>query len=159
MTATPISAATRYLAAGVLKIYFVASISNKLSPTRTELNAGTDLTSQVAEVNGWTVSSNLIDSPDYGSRFTSKTTGRTEVADSSLKIYASQDTNDVRSLLPRNTTGFVVMLWGGDVSSQHMDVFPVTVSSCGKEVPDSADADLMVTFAITSVPAEDVVIP
>ena len=159
MAATPIAKATRFFAPEVTKIVFCATVANKSAPTRSEINAGKELSGEVSAVNGFTVSSGLIDSPDYGNRFTSKTPGRTEVADSSLTFYQSQDTNDVRSLLPRNTTGFILMMWGGDVPTQKMDVFPVTVTSAGKSIPDNADADIVVSFAITSVPAEDVTIP
>ena len=159
MAATPIAAATRFFAPEVSKIVFCATVANKSSPLRTEINAGKELSGECSAVNGFTVSSNLIDAPDYGSRFTSRNAGRTEVADSSLVFYQSQDTADVRTLLPRNTTGFILMMWGGDVPTQKMDVFPVTVTSVGKSIPDNADADITVSFAITSVPVEDVAIP
>lgn len=159
MAATPLAATIRFFAPEVTKIVFCATVANKNSPTRAEINAGKELSGQVSAVNGFTVSSGLIDAPDYGNRFTSRNPGRTEVADSSLTFYQSQDTNDVRRVLPRNTTGFILMMWGGDVPTQMMDVFPVTVTSAGKSIPDNADADIMVQFAITSVPAEDVTIP
>lgn len=159
MAATPLAATTRFFAPEVTKIVFCTTVANKSAPTRSEINAGKELSGQVSAVNGFTVSSGLIDAPDYGNRFTSRNPGRTEVADSSLTFYQSQDTNDVRLVLPRNTTGFILMMWGGDVPTQRMDVFPVTVTSAGKSIPDNADADITVQFAITSVPAEDVVIP
>jgi hypothetical protein len=159
MSATPITAAKRYFAPEIAKINFLPACANKNSPTRSEINAGTDLTPDVSAINGWSVTSNLLDSPDYGSRFTSKTPGRTDAANSDLKFYASQDTVDVRELLPRDTTGFVVIMWGGDVPTQKCDVFPVKVSSNAKSLPDNADADITVSFAITSKPAEDVTIP
>lgn len=159
MAATPITTAQRYFAPEICKINFLPAVANKNSPTRSEINAGTDLTPEISAINGWAVTSNLIDAPDYGSRFTSKTPGRTDAADSSLTFYASQDTTDVRELLPRDTTGYVVIMWGGDVPAQKCDVFPVKVSSNEKNLPDNADADIVVHFAITSVPAEDVAIP
>lgn len=159
MAATPLAATTRFFAPEVTKIVFCSTVANKNAPTRTEINAGKELSGEVSAVNGFTVSSGLIDAPDYGNRFTGRNAGRTEVADSSLTFYQSQDTNDVRLVLPRNTTGFILMMWGGDVATQRMDVFPVQVISAGKSIPDNADADIVIQFAITSVPAEDVVIP
>jgi len=44
MAAPPITGSTRYIPEGVTHFYFVSSIANYLSPTRAELNAGTDLT-------------------------------------------------------------------------------------------------------------------
>lgn len=159
MAATPIAATDRFFAPSVTKIVFCATLANKNSPLRTEINAGKELSGECSEVSGFTVTSNLIDAPDLGTRFTAKTPGRIEAADSSLKFYQSRDTNDIRTLLPRDTTGYILLMWGGDVPTQKMDVFPVTVSSVGKTVPDNADADITISFAITSVPAEDVAIP
>lgn len=159
MTATPLAPTTRFFAPEVTKIVFCPDVANKAAPTRVEIDAGTSLEKECSAVNGFTVSSGLIDAPDYGSRFTAKNAGRTEVADSSLTFYQSQDTDDVRNVLPRGTTGFVLIMWGGDVPTQKMDVFPVEVTSAGKSIPDNADADITIQFAITSVPAEDVAIP
>jgi hypothetical protein len=153
----------KFFAVGTTKILFCATIANKNSPTRAELTAGIPLCEpdrdDVSAINGWTVTSNLIDSPSYGSRFTSKIAGRTEVSDSSLTFYQDITGADVREVLPRDTAGYVVIMWGGDAPASKMDVFPVTVSSVGKSGPDNAAADLTIDFAVTSIPAEDVTIP
>jgi hypothetical protein len=159
MAATPIASTDRFFAPTVTKIVFCAAVADKSAPTRSEIDAGTELSGEVSEVNGFTVNGAQIDAPDYGTRFTSKTPGRTEAADSSLKFYQSRDTDDIRAILPRDTQGFILLMWGGDVPTQKMDVFPVTVTSAGKSIPDNADADITVMFAITSEPAEDVTIP
>lgn len=159
MGATPIAATTRYFAPEIVKILFVPTITSKSAPTREQLDGGKDLTAEISAIDGWTVSSDMIDAPDYGSRFTSQTSGRLKADNSSLTFYASQDTDDIRAILTRDTTGFVVIMWGGDVEGQLCDVFPIIVSSVGKSLPDNADADIQVMFAITSPPAEDVAIP
>ncbi len=160
MAATPIAAASRFINPGVTKVYWVVSIANKSAPTRSELNAGTDLSGELADVNGWVVSSNQVDTPDMGSRFTSKIPGRITADDSSLSVYESQTTVDARSLMPRDTTGFVVWMDGGDVAGQKMDVFPVKVSSVAKSRSTGDDPGrLTFQYSITSQPAEDVAIP
>jgi hypothetical protein len=160
---TTLAEPVKFFAVGTSVILFCATLANKSSPTRAELTAGIPLCEpdrdDVSQINGWTVTSNLIDSPSYGSRFTSKIAGRTEVANSSLTFYQDITGTDVRTVLPRDTTGYVVIMWGGDVTASKMDVFPVTVSSVGKSGPDNAAADLTIDFAITSIPAEDVAIP
>jgi hypothetical protein len=160
---TTLAEPVKFFAVGTTKILFCATLANKSSPTRVELTAGIPLCEpdrdDVSQINGWTVTSNLIDSPSYGSRFTSKIAGRTEVANSSLTFYQDITGTDVRTVLPRDTTGYVVIMWGGDVTASKMDIFPVTVSSVGKSGPDNAAADLTIDFAITSIPAEDVAIP
>jgi hypothetical protein len=161
MSATPITSTKgkRFFAPEVTQIVFCGTLADYNNPTRAEIDGGKRLEKECSAVNGFTVGSNLIDAPDYGSRFTSRNAGRTEVPDSSLTFYQADDTNDVRRDLPRGTTGYVLFLWGGDVPTQLMDVFPVEVTSAGKSIPDNADADITVQFAITSVPAEDVAIP
>ncbi|GAA0347895.1 hypothetical protein NE235_10715 [Actinoallomurus spadix] len=159
MAATPITRTDRFFAKRRSRIVFCATLANKNSPTRSEINAGTDLTGEISQVNGFNTTSNLLDAPDYGSPFTSKTPGAIEAADSSFQCYQDKTTHDIRELLPRDTTGFVIIMWGGDVPGQLCDVFPVTVSSTPKSLPDNAAADITINFAITSEPAEDVVIP
>lgn len=159
MAATPLAATDRFYAKRVTKIVFAAAVSDKSTPTRSEINAGTELSGQCSEINGFGVNGNLFDTPDYGTTFTSKIPGTTEAPDSSLKFYQSRDTDDIRALMPRDTTGFIIIMWGGDVPTQLCDVFPITVSSVSKSLPDNAAADVTVSFAITSEPAEDVAIP
>lgn len=159
MAATPLAATDRFFAKKVTKIVFATAVANKNSPTRAEIDAGKELSGQVSEVNGFGVTANLIDTPDYGTTFTGKIPGPTEAGDSSLKMYQSRDTNDFRRTAPRGTTGYIIIMWGGDVPTQLMDVFPVTVSAVTKTIPDNAAADMTFAFAITGEPAEDVAIP
>ena len=161
MAATPIAAPVEYINAGVTKVYYLPACANVLSPTRSELNAGTDLTRAVAESNGWQVESDNVESPNMDSIFTATISGRTKVADSSLTLYCDVTGADVRALLPRGTNGFVVWLDGGDVPTRKADVFPVRVSSLGKvrEAKGDTPATIVVSFAVTATPAEDVTIP
>lgn len=156
-----ITAAVRYFRPGTTKIYWVRTIATYTTPTRSEINAGTELANEVAEINGFTVTSESVDTPDLGSRFVSKIPGRITSEDSSLNFYASSTGfNDARSVLPRDTTGFVVFMDGGDVSTTgRMDVFPATVASHGKLRGIEDPAMTQASFTVTRVPAEDVVIP
>src|SRR5690554_4879036 len=100
MAATPLNPTTRYIPPGVRQYYFVPTIADKNAPTRTELDAGTDLTGEIAEVSGFQATSESVDTPDLLSRFTSRVPGRITADDSSITFYASQDSDDVRTLLP-----------------------------------------------------------
>lgn len=159
MAAPNITPTTRFFAVGVTRVVYCASVSVKTAPTRAEINAGTDLSNEINATNGFSVGSNLIDAPDIGTTFTSKVIGRTESPDSSLTMYQSLTTADIRSVLPRGTTGFILIMWGGDVAGRKMDVYPVTVASVPKNLDDNKASDLQINFAITSQPAEDVSIP
>lgn len=159
MVATPISASTRYIPPGTRAYYWVPTIANKAAPTRAELDAGTDLTREIAEVSGFQTTSESADTPDLGSRFTSKIPGRITADDSSITLYASQNSQDVRQLLPRDSSGFIVQFPEGDVASRTMDVFPVKVSSAPKETSIEDPGKIMVQFTVTSEPKENITVP
>jgi hypothetical protein len=159
MPATPISATTRYIPPGTTRYYWVASISNYTSPTRAELNAGSDLTAEVQAVSGFATNSDQQDTPDLGSRFVSKIPGRITADDSSITLYASANSSDARTLMPRDTSGFIVILPEGDVTGQKMDVFPVKVTGVPKSRDVENPATMTFQYAITKVPSENITIP
>jgi hypothetical protein len=160
MAPPKITPAVRYFDPEVTKVYWVPTIATKTSVTRSELNAGTDLSDDVGDQEGWTVTSEEIETPDLGTRFTSKIGGRTSVDDCSLTMYASSDSVDVRVLLPRGTVGYIVWMDGGDVAGNKCDVFPVTVisNSAMRSVGDDA-ARRQVQFSVRDEPAESVTVP
>jgi len=85
--------------------------------------------------------------------------GRISVDDSSLTFYASLTSVDVRSLLPRDTTGFILFMDEGDVAGRKMDVFKVTVASAPKLRAIDDVSQIQVSFSITASPSENVTIP
>lgn len=159
MPATPITSAVRYYRRGVTKVSWVPTIADKSSPTRTELDAGTELSLEVGEIEGWQVTSNVIETPSLGSLFDAKINGSITADDSSLTMYASQSGEDVRTLLTRGSNGFIVWMDTGDTATELMDVFPVRVLSQGKMRTLDDAAKIQVQFAVTSEPAENVAIP
>lgn len=159
MGATPISSSTRYYRKGVTKFYWLTACDDPSQPTRAEMDAGIDLSLEIAEINGWQVTSAFVDTPDLASRFTGKIAGDITADDSSINFYASKTSVDVRSVLPRDTTGFMLILDEGDTAGLKMDVFPSTVGSAPKLRSLTDPAMIQVNFAITSEPKENVTIP
>lgn len=159
MAALP--ATERFFAPEISKAYFLPAIAAAtMIPTRAEIDAGTDLTDEIADLSGWAVSSGMINTPDLGHRFISQIGGRTSVEASTITFYASQDGNDVREVLPRGTTGFIVFADQGDAVGLPADVFPVQVTSLGKVRSTGDQAfQLTVSFAIRKPPAEDIALP
>lgn len=161
MAATPLPASTRFFQPEISKYVFVPAIAaGTLIPTSAEITAGDDLSDEIADINGWMVESNQIDTPDMGSRFVSQIGGRTTAPSSSITFYGDLDADDVRTVLPRDTAGFMVIADGGLATGKKADVFPCKVSSVGKvrSVGDQA-FQITVTFAITDEPAEDITLP
>ncbi|MEU1736459.1 hypothetical protein [Streptosporangium sp. NPDC020145] len=159
MAATPIAKVTRYWPKGTLKWYWVPTIADITAPTRAELDAGVDLSREVAAYEGWTTSSNFENAPDVNSRFVSKVAGDIEAEDSSLTMYADPSGDDARTLMSRGTEGNVVRFGGGDVPGRKMDVFPVEVGAVSKPFEMDAVPVCQFQFAITAEPAEDVTVP
>jgi len=162
MAATAITASVRYTSRGTTKIYWVATIANYLSPSRGELNAGTDLSPQLMDSSGWTVSTNQLDAPDMSTRFTSKIPGAITADDSSLTMYASKNGVDARALMPQDAVGYIVILFGGDnTGAGKMDVWPVTVGSVAKQLAVQGDAPdtLVISYSPTNVPGQNIAIP
>lgn len=154
-----IAAYATFYQAGVTKIYICPAIAAIATPSRAELNAGLDVSRQVAEIEGWKVVSETMPRPDMSTRFTGKVGAAISADDSSLTFYASRPGVDYRPTLVRGYVGFVVFLDGGDVTGYRMDVFPVEITSTPKQRGQGELARTMVQFSISSEPAEDVLIP
>lgn len=163
MAATPLSTVTRYFPVGLRQYYFVASIADKTAPTRVELNAGTDLTGEIVSVTGFTTTTNPVAAPDLKTRFESQVPGMITADASSMNIYLDEDSVDVRTVLPRDTVGFIVQFPEGDdegvSGTKLMDVFPVTVSSTSKVTTTAEAGQVMISFVITSEPSENILVP
>ena len=159
MAPTPLTATSRYIPPGTRKFYWVTTIATQASPTRAELNAGIDLTNEIAEIAGFSVTSASTEVPDLSGRFTGKIPGRIVADDSSMSFWASSTSADARSVLPRDTAGFMVVLPEGDIPTQKMDVWPAKVSSCVVDTAIEDPAKINVAFTITKVPSQNVTIP
>jgi hypothetical protein len=160
MPATPIATSSRYYAVGTTKYIYALTVANPAAPTRAEINAGTDLSPEIAEVSGFMVKSEQIPTKDIDNRFVSKIPGDINAEDSALKFYASSDSVDVRALLPRDTIGYVLRMDGGDVAGRKMDVFPIKVAALSKDMGTGTNAaTIEVQFTITDPPQENLVIP
>lgn len=159
MAPTALTPTTRYVPYGTRKVYWVQTIASHTAPTRVEIDAGKDLTAEIAEMSGFTVSSDTVDTPDMATRFTSKIPGRITADDSSITFYASSTSNDVRTVLTMDLAGHIIILPEGDVASQKMNVFPVTVASQSIDTAIDDPGRVIVSFTVTAIPAQNVSIP
>jgi hypothetical protein len=155
---------TRYTSRGSTVIYWIASggiASYTTAVTRAELNAGINLSTQLMDASGWTVSTDQINAPDMSTRFTAKIAGAITADDSSFTMYASKNGVDARQLMPQDAQGFIVILFGGDIAGNKMDVWPVVVGSVAKQISvQGSDPDtLVISYTPTGVPAVNLTIP
>jgi mRNA-degrading endonuclease toxin of MazEF toxin-antitoxin module len=159
MPATPLNPAERFSALGSLEVVFVPVIAAANGiPTRAEIDAGTDLTTEIAEWGGFLVQSETIDVPDL-TRYTGTIPGRITVEPGTLSIYADRGADDARNTLQRDKTGYILLMDNGDTPTELMDVWPVQVSSLAKARSMDAATLLQAAFSHPRLPVEDVAIP
>lgn len=152
------AAITRYYAVGVTQILFVATISNTAAPTFAELDAGTELTRDWADWSGWSVKTDFIDMPGLQNRFVSQLPGRITAEASSITFYEDKFQLDLRTLMPRDTLGYIVIADGG-LASAIGDVFHVQVASVTKMRSADDAGKIKFDYAILAEPEEDVTLP
>lgn len=151
----------RFFAPEISKVWLVpAVVAVDGIPTRTEIEAGTDLTDEIADLSGWLQASGSIATPDLGHRFIGSIPGRKTIADSSITFYASPDGEDVRTVLAEGQNVFVVFADGGDTATFPADCYPARVASIGKVRSTGDNAfQLTVTFTVTHPPVVDFQLP
>lgn len=160
MVATPLSVTNRYIHAEATRIYWVVAIADVTAPLRAELDAGVDLTGEVAAIVGWNVRRRVLDAQAAGQDFAAQLDGTLEVDDSRLVLYADEAGVDVGQVLTAGLLGHVVFLFGGDVEANPMNVWPVRVavpSRSADVVGDGARID--VQFVVIADPGLELSVP
>jgi hypothetical protein len=160
MPATPITATLRYTPPGRRKYNWLTAVSGYPgAPTRAEINAGSDLSGEIKEVNGFELSGDSADAPDLAGGFVAQVPARVTASDSEIVFYASSNSTDIRTVLPRGTAGFVLVLPEGDVAGQKCEVWPATVKSMFLDGSVEDPAAVHVQFSITRLPIQNLTIP
>lgn len=160
MSPPPLAQVAPYIHPELTVVYWVESIVDIASPTRAELDAGLDLSAAVLAVVGWRVSRSASSHQAYTDDFDVQLEGSATVDDSVLVFKADQTGGDITAVLVEGDTGHVVMLYGGDVAGNPMDVWPARVAAFGRGVDvDGALAAVAVQFVITADPARGVAVP
>ncbi len=131
MVATPLATLNPYLPVDIRKFYWVATIANIASPSRGELDAGTDLSPQVVDAPGWFIDGSIVQSQSFVGPALNLI-GAQSFADSSLVMRNSRTSTDARTILIVQRpalTGFIVVFPEGDVTGYKMNVFSVAVNA------------------------------
>lgn len=104
----------RFFRRGITKVWWVPTIASAtLIPTAAEVNAGTDMTCDIAEISGFTFENQPIQTPDFCATFTPTIPGEDTAADSSFVFYEEKTTNPLQATLAKGTTGHVVVFFAG----------------------------------------------
>ncbi len=131
MVATPLATLNPYLPVDIRKFYWVATIANIAAPSRGELDAGTDLSTQVVDAPGWFIDGSTVQSQSFVGPALNLI-GAQSFADSSLVMRNSRTSTDARTILIVQRpalTGFIVVFPEGDVTGYKMNVFSVAVNA------------------------------
>lgn len=155
-----VAGGARFFRRGVTKVKFVPAIAVPAAPTAAELTAGTELTTDVAEVNGFALSNDPIPTPDLNSVFTSTIGGEDTTDASSLVFYDQDNVATIRTALAKGTTGYIVFAPYGYVATKRLEVWPIKSTGVNDQIVASNDpARFTVGFAITATPTQNAVHP
>lgn len=150
----------RYFRRGKSKIKFLPAVANQAAPTAPELTAGTDLTPQVAEINGFQLSNSPIPVPNLQDQFTPQIDGEDTVADSSLTLYDDDTASTIRTALAKGVSGFIALMPYGQTSTKRVEIWPVKSTGVNDEWTTGNDpARFTIGFAVTGVPTQGGVLP
>ena len=74
-------------------------------------------------------------------------------------MYSDDNQADARTLMPRNSVGFIVKFPGGDITGRKMTIFPCKVGSVAEPTAFGAPTELNFSFYVTKIPAENITVP
>lgn len=155
----------RFMRAATTKFWFVPSIASAtLVPTTAEVNAGTHLTPQLAEVNGFAFANQPIDVPDMNQAFVPKISGHDQTDDSNLSFYEDKTSNPIYTAQAKGTAGYIVIFPRGiagatPAAADVADVWPVEVGSRARQfTADNEGAKYQISYTPTALPGFDKVL-
>jgi hypothetical protein len=152
--------AQRFFRRGVSKVFFVPTVADLDSPSRPEITAGVNLSSQISDISGFSIENSPITTPDLESTFDSQIDGPDAAADSRLTFYDLSDDDDIRVALAKGENGYIVLMPYGDVATKRAEVWPVRSTGYNDQWDLGAvAATAIVGFAITDEPEQNAVIP
>lgn len=139
----------RYSPRGVEKWYWIdAADVTGATPTRANIDAGTDLTEAIASVSGFTESSNFTETPDLASHRAGKILDGVSLEDGSMSFYGARDGVDASSFFTLGDLGFICHLPYGDTASATYDLFAVEVGSVSASTEITGAKQVMVAFGL-----------
>lgn len=155
-------ATARFMRKGITKVFLVPTIaSGTLNATAAEVNAGTELTSEINEIGGFSFANNPIKTPDMSTAFVSQIAGEDSTEDSHITFYQRKGTDTLRAAQPKGTAAYIVILYDGTAGASpaagdKCDVWPITIGSNAKMYSAGNDAaTYKVTYILTAPPGVD----
>lgn len=149
----------KFFRRGISKVSFLPTVAG-VSPTRAELTGGTDLSPFIVEMSGWTLANSPIPTPNLAARYTAQIPGEDTTDASTLTVDDDDAATVPRSTLAKGTSGFIVLMPYGDVSTKRLEKWAVTVTGYNDTWTTGNDpARAVIGFAITAVPVQNGTVP
>lgn len=156
----------RFFRRGISEIHILPAVAaydpatGTGSPTRLEIDAGVDLSQQIADIGGLQVQGSRIPTPNLKDKFTPSIDGEDTVADSSLRLYDLDDSTVERTALAKGTVAFLWLMPYGDTPTKRGEVWPVKSMGVNDEwTLASEPARYDVGFAVLNPPNQSATIP
>ena len=161
-------AMSRGVAAGIAELHYIATIADPAAPTIIELNAGVDLTGQLADGSPTTpFDGSIVDSADMSSRFNQTVPGTfggpPVVVEFVKELEQANDT--AYSTCPRDTSGYWAIVRrplatkGTFAAGDYVDIWPMTVVTRNPAPLQRNEVQkYTVECAVPGVPGEDILL-
>lgn len=151
----------RFFRRGVSKVHFLPAVATPATPTRIEIDAGTDLSVDLADISGFQFENSPISTPNLASAFTPQIDGEDTVPTSSFTFYDRDQADEtIRNVLAKGTKGFIALFPYGDIPTERMEIWEISSAGVNDEWSMGNDAArFMVGVSILSPPSQDVAIP
>lgn len=143
-------------------VLWADTIADVDAPTDVEINAAEELIPSpycLTEIIGWETETEIIQIRAYGT-FLPQLPASRLVENAQLVFTSDIGGNDIRTLLSRDDEGFVLFLPSGplaDYPTAPLNVFPARVAQLTQLQRLWEPSRLLITFAITGHPGENVV--
>lgn len=159
MSATPINEGEKFSALDGMALLFLPVVAAPTDiPTRAEINAGTDLTTEVESWEGFEVEAGEFEVKSLA-RFSGSIPGRITITAGQLMMHRDRGGDDVADVMPDGTTGAIVFMPTGDVPTELMSVWPIRVNRLSEIFNMEGPNMLRVRFTHPRLPKERVAIP
>lgn len=104
----------RFFRRGRTKVFWAPTVASAaLIPTAAEVNAGTNMTSQIAGMEGFSFQNSPIPTPDLATTFTTTIPGEDTADNPQLTFYEDTTTNTLQTTLAKGTEGYPVIFYAG----------------------------------------------
>lgn len=138
-------------------ILLTSAPSNLAAPTQAELTAGTDISADVAAINGFEQQTSIIDEESLATRTNTQTPGVISFGDNSLEFYDQGATTTVKDLFTQDDAVWLAFLVAGQAESSPSEIWPVTVAAPprtmhGQDI--NQQQKFRVPFAVTAAPTD-----